>query len=91
MIIEINRSKRALRKSEIGFQFVSLVVVSFTYAVTNRSAYDSLKFLGLIVWFLLLLLRFGLVSLYLFPQLALKLFGKPSNRFVSRYPRLSCP
>ena len=72
MIIEINRSKRALRKSEIGFQFVSLVVVSFTYAVTNRSAYDSLKFLGLIiVWFLLLLLRFGLVSLYFFPQLAL--------------------
>ena len=72
MIIEINRSKRALRKSEIGFQFVSLVVVSFTYAVTNRSAYDSLKFLGLIiVWFLLLLLRFGLVSLYFFHQLAL--------------------
>ena len=36
MIIEINRSKRALRKSEIGFQFVSLVVVSFTHVVINR-------------------------------------------------------
>ena len=57
----------------------------------NRSAYDSLKFLRLIAWFLILLLQFGFVFLSLFPQLALKLFDKPTLRFVSRYSRLSCP